>query len=120
MVTHERKALMALPVQLSLPFACLDFPGRSTVTAGEIALKLGVTTRHILHLIEDGTIHALDLPRHSGSRSLLRVPVDEYRAFVIAKLTSATRREFIAELPPETLREIAREIAERLSALAAA
>jgi len=107
---------MPTAVQLSLPFACLDFFGRGAVTAGEIADKLGCTPRHIIHLIEDGSIVGLDVTRHLGSKRMLRVPVDEYRRYVIGRLNGAGRSEFIAELPEATLREIAREIAARLAA----
>jgi hypothetical protein len=103
-------------VQLQLPFACLDFPGRATVTLAEIAAKLGGTVQHYFHHIDDGSLVALDLRTHRGSRRMLRVPVDEYRRFVLAKLTSTKRPEFLAELPRETLREIAAEIAARLAA----
>lgn len=107
---------MTAPVQLLLPFACLDFSGRSTVTLGEIAQKLGGTVQHYANLVDDGTLVALDLKRHTGSRRMIRIPVDEYRRFVLAKLTSHERQAFIAELPPETLRELAAAIAARLSA----
>lgn len=102
--------------QLLLPFACLDFSGRSTVTLQEIAQKLGVSCDTLERQIDDGTLVALDLARHQTSRRLLRVPVDEYRRYVLARLTGPARREFIAHLPTETLREIAREIAARLAA----
>lgn len=107
---------MATEQQLSLPFACLDFPGRGAVCVWEIAAKLGCSDQHILNLIDDGTLHPLDLTRRTGSRRMLRIPVDEYRAYVVSRLNGATRTEFIAELPHETLREIAAAIAARLAA----
>lgn len=107
---------MAALQQLRLPFDCLDFPGRATVTLGEIAEKLGGSWQHYSNLVDDGTLVALDLKRHTGSRRVLRVPVDEYRRFVVARLTGPARTEFLAELPRETLREIAACIAARLAA----
>lgn len=103
-------------VQLHLPFACLDFPGRSTVTLAEIAQKLGGTAQHYINLVEDGTITALDLTRHVGSRRMLRIPIEEYQRYVLSRLTRRDRQNFLAELPPETLRELAAEIAARLAA----
>ena len=107
---------MSTPVQLAFTFACLDFPGRATVSLAEIAAKLGGTVAHYWNLVDDDQLVALDLKRRVGSRRMIRVPVDEYRRFVIAKLTSTKRHEFLAELPTETLREIAAEIAARLAA----
>lgn len=102
--------------QLLLGFACLDFSGRSTVTLQEIATKLGISCDTLERQVDDGTLTALDLARHQTSRRLLRIPVDEYRRYVAARLTGPARRQFLAELPTETLREIAREIAARLAA----
>lgn len=101
--------------QLSLPFACLDFPGRDTVAVREIAAKLGVTSQHILDHIDAGTLVAVDT-KLVGSRSNRRVPVDEYRRWVIGRLTGPARVQFFAELPRETLRQIAAEVAARLAA----
>lgn len=102
-------------VQLSLPFDCLDFPGRATVTVGEIALKTGYTAAHILGHIDAGRLVAID-SKLVGSRRSLRVPIDEYRRWVFSLLTGPTRADFIAELPDHTLRQIAAAIAARLAA----
>lgn len=109
---------MPAPVQLSLPFACLDFPGRDTVAVWEIAAKLGVSRQHVWEHIDSGTLVAVDTKLVS-SRGNLRVPVDEYRRWVLARFTGPARRTFIAELPDATLRQIAAEIAERLCCSAA-
>lgn len=101
--------------QLSLPFAALDFPSRETVTVWEIAGKLGVTSQHVLDHVDAGKLVALDT-KLVASRRNLRVPVDEYRRWVLTLLTGPARREFLAELPPAALREIAAEIAAKLSA----
>jgi len=89
---------MPADLQLSLPFACLDFPDRATVGAREIAAKLRVSRQHILDHIDAGTLVAVDTK------------------IARSRLTGPARLEFIAELPEQTLREIAREIAARLAA----
>ncbi|MBP8257097.1 MAG: hypothetical protein KAX37_07200 [Opitutaceae bacterium] len=105
---------MAHHNQLLLPFASLDFAGRDTVTLGEIARKLGGSLDHFANLVEDGTIVACDLTRHIGGRRMVRVPVEEYRRFVLSRMTTTRRTEFLGELPTATRREIAEECLARM------
>lgn len=100
---------MPPPQRLLLPFASLDIPGRDVVTLGEIARKLGGSIDHYSNLVDDGTIVACDLARHIGGRRMLRVPIEEYRHFVLSRLTGKRRTEFVRELPLITRREIAAE-----------
>lgn len=100
---------MPAALQLLLPFACLDFPGRETVTVWEIAGKLGVTSQHVLDHVDENRLVALDT-KLVASRRNLRVPVDEYRRWVLSLLTGPARRQFLAELPQPVLRDIAAEI----------
>ncbi len=100
--------------QLALPFACIDFPDRTSVTAAEIAAKLGVTAQHILDHIEAGKLVAIDTTLATSRRNP-RVAVDEYRRWVLSLLTAPARRTFLAELPTPTLRELQQEIAALLS-----
>lgn len=106
---------MSAAHQLSLPFACIDFPDRVTVSVAEIATKIGKTERHILDHIEAGRLVALNSAL-VDSRSSLRVPVDEYRRWVLSLLTAPARRTFLQELPPTTLRELRGEIEALLAA----
>jgi hypothetical protein len=96
--------------QIELPFPSLDFSGRGAVTLGEIALKLHLSIDHLAHLIEDGSLVAVNATRKQGSRPTWRVPLDEYRRFVFERLTNKERHAFIRGLPAETLREIRKEI----------
>jgi len=96
-------------VQLGLPFACLDFPDRDSVTVWEIAAKLRVSRQHILGHIDAGTLTAVDT-KVVVSRGNYRIPIDEYRRWLIARLTGPARREFFAELPVQTLRAIKHDI----------
>ena len=70
------------------PFPALDFPGRSVVTVDEVAQKLKYHRRHIVHLIEDGTLPALDGKREGKSQMSVRIPIEVYRAFVIHRMTT--------------------------------
>lgn len=106
---------MSFGQQLSLPFACLDFPGRDTVKVWEIAAKLGYSHQHIFEHIDAGRLVALDSALVLSRRNL-RVPVDEYRRWVLSLLTGPARRTFFSELPKPVLREIAAEIAAQLAA----
>lgn len=108
---------MAQPHQLSLSFACLDFPAnRGAVAAWEIAEKLGCSVQHILNQIDEGELQALDLASPHVSRRMTRVPVEEYRAYIMRRLAGVKRREFLGELPRETLLQIHAEITARLTA----
>lgn len=102
--------------QLLLPFASFDFSDGKPITVGKIAEKLGVTAQHVLNLCEDGTLISCDLGRHVGSRRMLRVPVEEYRNFILTRLSGEARKEFIAALPRSTLSEIRAEIDRVLAA----
>src|SRR4051812_47449894 len=100
-------------LQLQLPFACIDFPGRDTVAVWEIAAKLGVTRQHVLDHIEAGSLVAIDTA--IVGRSNMRVAVDEYRRFVLARLTGPARREFLRELPDTIRHELACAVIAELS-----
>ena len=102
---------MAHVAQTLLPFLSLEFPGRDTVTTPEIARKLNISVDHLGNMILDGTIVALDLARHKGkSRACYRITIEEYRKFVLARLTSERRHEFLRELPEPVLRQLRAEI----------
>jgi hypothetical protein len=106
---------MPLPgQQLLLPFASLDFLGRHYVTLSEIAEKLGGTPEHFSNLVDDGTLVAFDLARHVGSRRMIRIPIEEYRRFVVSRLTGKKRAEFLAEVPPDSLSGILDDILAQL------
>lgn len=107
---------MALSEQLVFPFTSLDFPGRVTLMVDEIAERLGVTAQHLLDLIEEGELVAINLAGKDASRRTVRIPVESYRTFIVARMTGPLRREFMRTLPKATLRELRREIDELLVA----
>ena len=69
-------------------FPSLDFPGRTTVTVGEIAEKLGYSSKHICNLIEDGSLIDIDGRRKGRAKRSTRVPIEAYHAFVIKRLST--------------------------------
>lgn len=101
---------MSRPIQLEFPYASLDFPHRATLTAAEIAEKLGCTKRHIENQIEAGQIGDLNLASKDTSRRFSRVPIEEYRNFIIRRMSGEGRILFLAALPKSTLQELQNEI----------
>lgn len=103
--------------QLQFPFASLDFPGRVSLRVEEVAGKLGVTAQHLLDLIVEGKLQAVDVRGAGATRACYRVPVEAYRDFIVRCLTTpAERLRLLRELPKATLRELVRELKEHLAA----
>ncbi len=102
--------------QLVFPFASLDFPGRAVLTVDEISERLGVTSQHVLDLVEENELPALDLAGKNATRRTVRVPAESYREFVLSRMTGPMRSEFMRQLPKATLRELRREIDQLLAA----
>jgi hypothetical protein len=99
-------------------FASLDFPGRTTLTLGEIAEKTGYTAQHIADFISEGVIVALDGRGKGSSRASMRVPVESYRNFIVARMTGGMRDELIRALPESTRAALMLEIFTGLPAAA--
>lgn len=95
---------MATGFQFFLPFACIDFPDKSIVTTVEIAAKLDYSLQHVLDHVEAGKLVAIDSSL-AGSRRNLRVPIGEYRRWVLSMLTSEQRRQMLAEITASLLSE---------------
>jgi hypothetical protein len=104
-------------LQFSAMLHSLDFPGRSALRADEIAAKLGVTTQHILDLVDEGILSAIDVRGVNSTRRCLRVPVEAYRDWLCRCLTNpCERRQLLRDLPKATLRELRRELDQLLAA----
>ena len=99
-----------MPEQLQFPFPSLDFPGRVTLTAKEIAERLGWDEKHIRDLIAEGVIPGLDGKGKDASRGSYRVPIESYRDFIMARMTGERRVELLRTLPKPILRELVREL----------
>jgi len=105
--------------QLQFPFASLDFPGCPLLRTQQVAEKLGITLQHVLDLIEEGKLTALNLSGGGNrtDRRCLRIPIESYRNYVLACLTSPYERSrLLRDLPRATLREIMVELKELLRA----
>lgn len=97
--------------QLQFAFASLDFPGRVNLRIEEVATKLGITTQHVIDLIVEGKLQALDMRGHGATRALYRIPVECYRDFLVRSLTTPTDRlRLLRELPKATLRDLRHEL----------
>lgn len=96
----------------AFPFPSLDFPGRVTLTVSEVAGKLGWTAKHVADLIVEGQLGALDGKGKSANRSSYRIPIDDYREFIISRMTAPHPQKFFTSLSRARLGEIARELNE--------
>ena len=78
----------------------------------EIATRLGVTVRHLLNQVDEGSLVVLDLKASTSSRRCARVPIESYRAYIAQKLTGPVevRAAFIRTLPPTEKRALIREL----------
>lgn len=102
--------------QLAFPFDSLDFNGFTILTVGQIATKLRYTIQHILNLIEQGELVAIEGKSKGATRRECRIPLEAYRNFVFARMTGEHRRDFIHTLPRNVRLELLREIKESLAA----
>ncbi|PTX95748.1 helix-turn-helix domain-containing protein [Opitutus sp. ER46] len=103
-----------MPEQLQFPFPSLDFPGRTTLTAAEIAARLGWDEKHVRDLITEGELPGIDGKGKGASRGSYRVPAESYRDFITARITGQRRIELLRHLPKPVLRELVRELNEFL------
>lgn len=105
-----------MPEQLQFPFASLDFPGCVTLTADNIAERLGISVQHVLDEVTEGRLAALDLAGKTATRRYVRVPIEAYRNWVLARLTTPYERaSFIKSLPRATQLELLRELREAVA-----
>lgn len=96
-------------------FASLDFPGRTTLSVDEVREKLGTSKQHVIDLIIEGKLQAIDARSPGATRALYRIPVECWRDFVVRALTTPQERlRLLRELPKATLRELVRELNEFL------
>ena len=63
-----------------MDFAGLLFPGRSVLYPGECAERLNVSLQHIIDLIDEGQLGAVNIG--GGERKHYRIPVAEWEKFL--------------------------------------
>lgn len=63
-----------------LDFGNLLFPGRKMLYVAEVAERLELTEQAVRDLIEEGTLHAIDVG--GGGRKFWRIPVTAFERFV--------------------------------------
>ncbi len=69
-------------MQLALTFESIMFPAeRRTLTVAEVAQRLHCTERHVIDLIDEGKIQAVNIGGGSA-RKLYRIPREGYQAFL--------------------------------------
>ncbi len=108
---------MTAATQLAFPFASLDFEGFTILTVDQIATKLRFTAQHILNLVDQGEMIAIDGKSKKATRRECRIAIEEYRAFIIRRLTgpASVSKAFIHELPRDVRVALLRELKESLA-----
>jgi hypothetical protein len=97
--------------QLQFPFPSLDFPGRVWMRVDEVAEKFGVTAPHVINLIIEGKLLALDHRGAGSARATYRIPIEAYRDYVVRAMTTPIdRMRLLRDLPAATRRELIREL----------
>ena len=108
---------MPSALQMEFCYSSLDLPGRSVVTVVEIAEKLGYSVQHIINAVDAGELVACNLALGTSKRSL-RVPIEEYRAWIMRHLTApaSKRTAWIDGLSHSVKLELHAELSRRLYA----
>ena len=74
-------------VTTQLEFGSLTFPGRNALRVEEVAERFSCTTRHVLDLIDEGKLRAVNIAGDNESdRRYLRIPVESVEEWVRANL----------------------------------
>ena len=111
---HSTRSGLPHGEQMAFPYGSLDFPGRTTVTLDEAAAKLGCSVGHLLAECEHGALVGLDLRGAKATRRFVRVPIEAYRAYIIARMTGPFRKDFIRDLPRHVQEQLLGELREAL------
>ena len=96
--------------QLQFAFPSLDFPGRTTLTAEEVAERLGWDVKHVRDLITEGELPGINGKGKGVTRATYRVPIEAYRDFVTARITGPRQLDMLRQLPRETLQALVQEL----------
>ena len=91
-------------------FHSLDFPGRTVLFVNEIAQKLGISRQQAVNLMDCGELGFINVATDPTTRPCRRVPVESYRNFIVRRLDSEERLQFLRELPVTTRLELIEEL----------
>ena len=67
------------------PYPMSDLKGHTIYLVEDVAQALDITPKHVGQLIDDGALIAVNVRSEGASRSCYRIPVESYRAFVLAR-----------------------------------
>ena len=69
-----------------LTFGSLLFPGRTVLYVSEVAEKLDISERHVIDLIEEGKLRAINVGgANTSGRKFYRIPIEAYEAYLRAQ-----------------------------------
>lgn len=98
-------------VKPEFEFLSLDFVGRTTLYPRELAERLGCSIDKIFDLADEGLLCAVNIASKGSRRRDLRIPIEGWRIFILARLTGPLRTEFLRSLPAPVLAQLRVEIA---------
>lgn len=76
--------MMDAPQQLDFPSLKFD-PSRTVLYVFEVAQKLRVTEQHVVDLIEEGKLRAVNIGgEHASGRKFYRIPPEAFDAYIRA------------------------------------
>lgn len=95
-------------------FHSLDFPGRTVLFVNEISQKLGISRQQVVNLMDCGELGYINVATDPTTRPCRRIPVESYRNFIVRRLDSEERLQFLRELPVMTRLELIVELKKSL------
>lgn len=105
---------MPTPTQLDFPYPSLDWPGRSTVGTRELAERTGLSPMHFRRLVDAGELVALDTAVRTAGRSYYTIPMEEWHAFVLRRMTGNPSENEFLQMSTEHLESLLKVIGTRL------
>lgn len=97
--------------QPEFPFASLAFPGRTSLYPHEIAERIGCSLDQVYDLADEGALRAIDIASPGAARRELRVPIEAWVEFVLARQTDPTvRAHFFRTISRPALLRLREEI----------
>ncbi len=95
-------------------FHSLDFPGRTVLYVNEIGNKLGISRQQVVNLMDCGELGYINVATDPTTRPCRRIPIESYRNFIVRRLDSDERLQFLRDLPVSTRLELISELQKSL------